>query len=131
MSNLPNELKYTKTHEWARNEGDGILTVGITDHAQELLGDLVFVDLPQIGAAVTAGGDCAVVESVKAASDIYSPVSGEIIAVNGLLSDSPEIINESAFGEGWIFKVRMSDASEFDALLDSNGYAAVMAEDDH
>lgn len=131
MSDLPNELKYTKTHEWARDEGDGTLTVGITDHAQELLGDLVFVDLPQIGATVTAGGECAVVESVKAASDIYSPVSGEIIAVNEELSDSPEIINESAFGKGWIFKVRMSDASELDVLLDSNGYAAVMAEDDH
>ena len=131
MSDLPNELKYSKTHEWARDEGDGTLTVGITHHAQELLGDLVFVDLPQIGATVTAGGDCAVVESVKAASDIYSPVSGEIVAVNESLGDSPEIVNESPFGKGWIFKVRMSDAGELGNLLDATGYATVMAEDDH
>ncbi|MBU0501204.1 MAG: glycine cleavage system protein GcvH [Gammaproteobacteria bacterium] len=131
MSNLPNELKYAKTHEWARNEGDGTVTVGITDHAQELLGDLVFVELPQIGAMIAAGGDCAVVESVKAASDIYGPVSGEIAAVNDELADSPELINESPYDKGWIFKLRMSNAAEFDALLDANGYAAVMAEDDH
>lgn len=129
MNDLPSELKYSKTHEWVRDEGDGTITVGITDHAQELLGDLVFVDLPQVGAQAIAGKECAVVESVKAASDIYSPVSGEIIAVNEALGDSPEIVNESAFDKGWIFKLRMSDPAELVALLDATGYASVMAED--
>ena len=131
MSNIPSELKYTKTHEWARDEGDGTVTVGITDHAQEQLGDLVFVDLPEEGDSVEAGDDCAVVESVKAASDIYSPVSGEIVAVNTALADSPEMVNESAFGDGWLFKVKMSDASELDNLLDADGYAEVAAADEH
>ena len=131
MSNIPSELKYTKTHEWARDEGDGTITVGITDHAQEQLGDLVFVDLPEEGDSVEAGDDCAVVESVKAASDIYSPVSGEIVAVNTALADSPEMVNESAFGDGWLFKVKMSDASELDNLLDADGYAEVAAADEH
>ncbi|MEJ2530048.1 MAG: glycine cleavage system protein GcvH [Gammaproteobacteria bacterium] len=131
MSNLPTELKYTKTHEWARDEGDGTITVGITDHAQEQLGDLVFVDLPEEGDSVEAGADCAVVESVKAASDIYSPVSGEIVAVNAVLADSPELVNESAFGDGWMFKVKMSDPSELNDLLDAGGYAEVAAADEH
>lgn len=125
MSNLPTELKYAKTHEWARDEGDGTITVGITDHAQDQLGDLVFVDLPEEGDSVEAGADCAVVESVKAASDIYSPASGEIIAVNTALEDSPEMVNESAFGDGWLFKVKMSNPSELDNLLDANGYLEV------
>ena len=131
MSNLPTELKYAKTHEWARDEGDGTITVGITDHAQDQLGDLVFVDLPEEGDSVDAGQDCAVVESVKAASDIYSPASGEIIAVNSALADSPEMVNEGAFGDGWLFKVKMSDPSELDNLLDADGYAAVAAEEEH
>lgn len=131
MSNLPTELKYAKTHEWVRDEGDGSVTVGITDHAQGQLGDLVFVDLPEVGDGVEAGADCAVVESVKAASDVYSPVSGEIVAVNSVLSDSPEMVNENAFGTGWLFKVKMSDASELDTLLDADGYSAVAAEDEH
>ena len=130
MSDLPNDLKYSKSHEWTRNEGDGTVTVGITDHAQELLGDLVFVELPEVDAEVTAGNDCAVVESVKAASDIYSPVSGKVVAVNEALSDSPETINESAFEDGWIFKVEMSDAGELDALMSADDYAAVVAEDE-
>lgn len=129
MSNAPTDLRYAKSHEWVRDEGDGTATVGITDHAQELLGDLVFVDPPGIGDTVEAGGDCAVVESVKAASDIYSPVSGEILAVNAALEDAPETINEDAFGEGWIFKVKMSDIAELDGLLDAAGYAAILAED--
>lgn len=131
MSNLPNELKYAKSHEWARDEGDGTVTVGITDHAQEQLGDLVFVDLPEEGDSVDAGADCAVVESVKAASDIYSPVSGEIVGVNAALADSPEMVNESAFGDGWLFKVKMSDASQLESLLDAEGYAEVAAADEH
>ncbi len=131
MSNIPAELKYAKTHEWVRDEGDGTVTVGITDHAQGQLGDLVFVDLPEVGDSVEAGADCAVVESVKAASDVYSPVSGEIVAANTVLADSPEVVNESAFGDGWMFKVKMSDASELDNLLDADGYSAVVAEEEH
>jgi glycine cleavage system H protein len=131
MSNVPTELKYAKSHEWAQDEGDGTLTVGITDHAQEQLGDLVFVDLPEEGDSVDAGADCAVVESVKAASDIYSPVSGEIVAVNAALADSPEMVNESAFGDGWLFKLKMSDASQLESLLDADGYAEVAAAEEH
>ncbi|MEN8177128.1 MAG: glycine cleavage system protein GcvH [Pseudomonadota bacterium] len=130
MSNLPTDLRFAKSHEWVRDEGDGTATIGISDHAQELLGDLVFVDPPGVGDTVEPGGDCAVVESVKAASDVYSPVSGEVLAVNEALTDAPETINEDAFGEGWIFKVKMSDSAELDALLDAAGYAAMLAEED-
>jgi glycine cleavage system H protein len=129
MNELPNDLKYANSHEWIRNEGDGTATIGITDHAQELLGDLVYIELPEINTVVSAANECAVVESVKAASDIYSPVSGEVIAVNDDLSDSPETVNQSPFGEGWIFRVRMSDPTELDNLLDANGYQAMLDED--
>ncbi|RDH86747.1 MAG: glycine cleavage system protein GcvH [endosymbiont of Escarpia spicata] len=129
MSDTPSELRYAKSHEWVKNEGDGTVTIGITDHAQELLGDLVFVDMPEVGDNVEAGSECAVVESVKAASDIYSPVSGEIIVVNKALDDAPETINDDAFGEGWIFKVKISDAADLDGLLDAAGYDALVAED--
>lgn len=129
MSDTPSELRYAKSHEWVKNEGDGTVTIGITDHAQELLGDLVFVDMPEVGDSVEAGSECAVVESVKAASDIYSPVSGEIIAVNEALDDAPEKINDDAFGEGWIFKVKLSDTADLDGLLDAAGYDALVAED--
>ncbi|RLJ17676.1 glycine cleavage system protein GcvH [bacterium endosymbiont of Escarpia laminata] len=129
MSDTPSELRYAKSHEWVKNEGDGTVTIGITDHAQELLGDLVFVDMPEVGDNVEAGSECAVVESVKAASDIYSPVSGEIIAVNEALDDAPEKINDDAFGEGWIFKVKLSDAADLDGLFDAAGYDALVAED--
>lgn len=124
MSNIPTELKYAKSHEWAKLEEDGTVRVGISDHAQEALGDIVFVELPEVGTEVEAGGDCAVVESVKAASDIYSPISGEIVAVNDELSDSPEAINEDAYAN-WIFAVKPSDASELDQLLDAAGYGAI------
>lgn len=130
MSDTPTDLRYTKSHEWVQDTGDGTATIGITDHAQEMLGDLVFVDLPDVGDSVDAGSECAVVESVKAASDIYSPVSGEIIAVNETLNDAPETINEDAFGEGWIYKIKLSDAAEVDSLLDAAGYEAVMAEEE-
>jgi len=127
--NLPNDLKYDKTHEWVLAEGDGTALVGITDHAQELLGDLVYVELPDVGRQVTAGGECAVVESVKAASDVYSPVSGEIIAVNEGLRDSPETVNQHPYGEGWLFKVRLADPAELEQLMDAAAYqAAVEAE---
>jgi glycine cleavage system H protein len=122
MSNIPSELKYATSHEWVRNDGNGIVTVGITEHAQDLLGDMVFVELPEVGETVDAGDDVAVAESVKAASDIYAPVSGEVIAVNEDLEDSPELVNSDAFGDGWMFKIKLSDATELDALLDAEGY---------
>ncbi|MGL4616241.1 MAG: glycine cleavage system protein GcvH [Shewanella sp.] len=129
MSNIPTELKYASSHEWIRKEEDGSYTVGITEHAQELLGDMVFVELPEVGDTVTAGEDCAVAESVKAASDIYAPISGEVIAVNEALEDSPELVNSDAYGEGWFFRVMPSDEAEVDALLDAAGYQAVIDEE--
>lgn len=122
MSSIPNTLKYASSHEWARNEGNGIYTVGITEHAQGLLGDMVFVELPEVGDAVTQGDDCAVAESVKAASDIYAPLSGEIVEVNDALADSPELVNSSPYEEGWMFKIKVSDEAELSALLDAEGY---------
>ena len=126
MSDLPKDLKYNETHEWVRDEGDGTVTVGITDYAQEALGDLVFVELPGLGDSVQMNNECAVVESVKAASDIYSPVSGEVLAVNEALSDAPEIINQDVYGDGWMFKVSLADPSELEKLLDADGYAKVV-----
>jgi glycine cleavage system H protein len=126
MSEIPGDLKFLKSHEWARVEDNGTVTVGISDHAQGLLGDLVYVELPQVGDSVDAGSACAVVESVKAASDVYSPVSGEIVAVNAALSDKPETINEDAFGEGWIFVVKASDPGELEELLDPDAYAELI-----
>jgi glycine cleavage system H protein len=131
MSNTPTDLRYTKSHEWLRDEGDGTVTIGITEHAQELLGDLVFVDLPEVGATLEADSDCAVVESVKAASDVYSPVSGEVVEVNEALDGAPETINQDAFGDGWMFKVKLSDAGELEGLLDADGYEALVAEEEH
>jgi glycine cleavage system H protein len=122
MSNTPDDRKYADSHEWALLEADGNIRVGITYHAQELLGDLVFVELPEVGQAVGKGDECSVVESVKAASDIYSPVTGEIVAVNDALEDSPEAINESPYDEGWVFVVKPTDASELDDLLAAEGY---------
>ncbi|PCI53421.1 MAG: glycine cleavage system protein H [Gammaproteobacteria bacterium] len=129
MSNIPSELKYATSHEWIRNEDDGTVTVGISEHAQGLLGDMVFVDLPDVGDEVSAGDDICVAESVKAASDIYAPVSGEIIAVNEELEDSPELVNSDAFGEGWLFKIKLTDASELENLLDAEGYKNSIDED--
>jgi glycine cleavage system H protein len=131
MSNTPTDLRYSKSHEWVKDEGDGTVTVGITAHAQELLGDLVFVDLPDAGSQVEAGNDCAVVESVKAASDVYSPVTGEVTEINEALDGAPETINEDAFGNGWMFKVKLDDAGELEGLLDADAYDALVAEEDH
>jgi len=131
MSNVPTELKYAKSHEWVRDEGDGTVTVGISDHAQEQLGDLVFVELPEVGDSLDAGNECAVVESVKAASDIYSPVTGEVTEVNQALADAPETVNEDAFGNGWLFKVRLSDPAQLDELLDADGYAEAVESEGH
>lgn len=123
MSNIPSELRYAPTHEWVRNEGDGIYTIGITEHAQELLGDMVFIELPDIGDIVSAGEDVAVAESVKAASDVYAPITGEVVAINEELEDSPELVNSDAFGDGWLFTVKAEDESEVEDLLDAEGYA--------
>jgi glycine cleavage system H protein len=126
MSNTPSDLKYASSHEWARLDGD-VVTVGITDHAQEALGDLVYVELPEVGDTVAAGDEAGVVESVKAASDIYAPVSGEVIAVNEALGDTPEIINTDPYNEGWIYKIRVSDVSELDSLMSGEEYDAQVA----
>ena len=128
MSNIPVELKYTRTHEWLRKEADGTVTVGISDHAQDALGDLVFVETPETGRSVKAGEACAVVESVKAASDIYSPIDGEIIAANDALGSQPELLNADPYGEGWIMKIRPAAEAETSALLDANAYAGTIEE---
>ncbi|RCX24758.1 glycine cleavage system protein GcvH [Thioalbus denitrificans] len=124
MSEVPEGLKYTSSHEWVRAESDGTVTVGITDHAQELLGDLVFVELPEVGRGVGGGEECGVVESVKAASDVYSPLAGEITAVNGALTDAPELVNQSPFADGWLFRLRPADSAALDKLLDAKAYQA-------
>ncbi|SFR83222.1 glycine cleavage system H protein [Stenotrophomonas maltophilia] len=131
MSEIPGDLKFLKSHEWARVEGNGRVTVGISDHAQGLLGDLVYVELPEVGADAKAGEQIAVVESVKAASDVYSPISGTVVEVNSALSDKPETINEDAYGEGWMFVVELSNAEEINELLDPDAYAEVLENDDH
>lgn len=126
MSSIPKELKYAATHEWVRNDGDGVFTVGISEHAQDLLGDMVFVELPEVGDTVVAGDDIAVAESVKAASDIYAPIAGEITAVNEELEDAPETVNSDPYGDGWLFKIKAEDPSEVESLLDAEGYQAVV-----
>lgn len=130
MSDVPDNLKYTKTHEWVRPNDDGTITVGITDHAQALLGDLVFVECPELGTQVAAEDACAVVESVKAASDIYAPTSGEIVAANETLGDSPEQINEDPYDGGWIFKLRLGGKADLDRLLDADAYRKQLEAED-
>jgi len=131
MSTIPGELKYASSHEWVRVEADGTAYVGITDHAQAALGDLVFVELPDIEATLAAAEEAGVVESVKAASDIYSPVSGEVIAVNEALEDAPELINSDPYGDGWIFRIRLSDKEELEDLLSADEYEEQLLEEDH
>jgi glycine cleavage system H protein len=128
MSLIPTELKYASSHEWVRNDGDGVYTVGITEHAQELLGDMVFVELPEVGDSVTQGDECAVAESVKAASDIYAPLSGEVVAINDALADAPEQVNTSPYTDGWMFKIKVSDEAELATLLDATGYKSSIDE---
>ncbi|PHM68166.1 glycine cleavage system protein GcvH [Xenorhabdus sp. KJ12.1] len=130
MSHVPVELKYTESHEWVRSEGNGEYTVGITEHAQQLLGDMVFIDLPEIGTQVNVGDDCAVVESVKAASDIYAPLSGEVIAVNPALEGSPELVNSEPYYDGWLFRIKVADESKLSDLLDADGYRALLEEEE-
>ena len=129
MSNLPADLKYTKTHEWVRDNGDGTVTVGITDHAQDALGDIVFVEVPESGRTVAAEDACAVVESVKAASDIYSPIAGEIVEGNAALADTPDAINTSPYADGWIFRLTPSDMGALAGLLDAAAYEQVVADE--
>jgi glycine cleavage system H protein len=131
MSNIPTNLKYTKTHEWVLVNSDGTATVGITDYAQDLLGDIVFIQPPEAGASVKAAQDCAVVESVKAASDIYAPVSGQVTAGNDALSSAPEIVNKDPYGAGWIFKMSIANKSELDQLLSPQQYADHVAAEAH
>ena len=129
MSNVPSNLKYAPSHEWVLDNGDGTVTVGITDHAQELLGDVVFVELPEVGREVEQGEEFSLVESVKAASDNYSPVSGEIVAVNEDLEDAPETVNDAAFEGGWIAKVKLAEGADLSHLLDATAYEAKVAEE--
>ncbi|MDY0021588.1 glycine cleavage system protein GcvH [Arenimonas caeni] len=131
MSEIPGDLKFLKSHEWARVEDNGRVTVGISDHAQGLLGDLVYVELPNVGDTVDQGGATAVVESVKAASDVYSPVAGTIVEVNSALSDKPETINEDAFGEGWLFVVEPSEPDQLNELLSPDDYAQLLEDEGH
>jgi glycine cleavage system H protein len=128
MSNIPGDLKFTRSHEWVRVEEDGTATVGITDHAQDALGDLVFVEAPEAGRSVSAGDACAVVESVKAASDVYAPIAGEVVGANEALADKPELVNDDPYGEGWLFKIRPAGQDEIDNLLDAEAYAATLEE---
>tara|TARA_A100001037_G_scaffold48109_1_gene39929 strand:+ start:2187 stop:2579 length:393 start_codon:yes stop_codon:yes gene_type:complete len=125
MSETPQELKYASTHEWARLEEDGSVTVGISDHAQDALGDVVYVEHPEVGQPVAAGEEAGVVESVKAASDIYAPVGGAIIAVNSVLEDAPETVNQDPYGDGWFFRIEPADEGQLEELLDSEAYAEI------
>ena len=131
MSEIPGDLKFLKSHEWARVEGSGRVTIGISDHAQGLLGDLVYVELPQVGDRVEAGTAAAVVESVKAASDVYSPLTGVVVEVNSDLADKPETINEDAYGEGWIFVIEAEDSDQLNELIGPDDYAELLEDEDH
>lgn len=130
MSDFPSELKFTRTHEWVRDEGEGVYTIGISDHAQSLLGDMVFIDLPDVGDTVDAGDECAVAESVKAASDIYSPLTGEIVVINEELENNPELVNKDPYGDGWLFQIALSEPSDLDDLLDVDVYEGSLDEEE-
>jgi glycine cleavage system H protein len=128
MSELPTDLRYTESHEWVRRNDDGTVDVGVTDHAQQLLGDLVYVELPEAGRRLQAREACAVVESVKAASDVYAPVAGEVVDSNSELADAPERVNGEPYGDGWLFRIRPNEGADVDALLDAEGYRALIAD---
>ena len=129
MSKIPNDLKFTKSHEWVRVEEDGSFTVGISDHAQEALGDMVFVEVPEVGATLKVGDACAVVESVKAASDVYSPVAGEVQEANDALAEQPERLNEDAYGEGWLMRIQAENDADLEGLMDAEAYAAFLEQE--
>lgn len=126
MSEIPGELRYTKSHEWVRRMDDGHFEVGVTDHAQDQLGDMVFVELPEVGSTVSAGDECAAVESVKAASDIYAPVNGEVVETNTDLDETPELVNQSPYADGWLFRLRPDDDDDWNELLDSDAYQELL-----
>ena len=131
MSEIPTELKFAASHEWARLEEDGMVTVGITDHAQSALGDVVYVELPEVDAQLSGGAEAGVVESVKAASDIYAPVAGTVVAVNEVLEDAPETVNQDPYGDGWFFRIEPDDSNDLNELLDAEAYAEVCDAEDH
>lgn len=131
MSKTPANLKYTKSHEWVKTLPDGSVQIGITDHAQELLGDLVFIELPAVGKDCVAGKECAVVESVKAASDVYAPISGKVLEVNSKIGDAPETLNKDAYGDGWMFRLQPANKADIDKLLDAKAYEAMVAAESH
>jgi len=131
MSNIPVELRYTRTHEWARQNDDGSITVGISDNAQDQLGDMVFIEVPEVGQSVEAGDACAVVESVKAASDVYSPVTGTVVEVNETLADAPETVNQDAYGKGWLFRIEPANAGELDVMMNGDAYADFLEDEAH
>lgn len=131
MSQIPQELKYTKSHEWVRIEQDGSVTVGITDHAQDLMGDMVYIELPEADAELEASKDCAVVESVKAASDVYSPLTGKVTQTNNAIVDAPETVNKDPYGDGWMFRMQPGSEDELDKLLDAKAYEALVASEAH
>ncbi|MEW6353683.1 MAG: glycine cleavage system protein GcvH [Pseudomonadota bacterium] len=131
MSNIPSDLFYTKTHEWVKRNADGTVTVGITDHAQDLLGDVVFVETPQAGRKLKAGEACAVIESVKAAADVYGPLSGEVVEANAQLADHPEQVNKEPYGAGWLLRLKPDNAAEMSALLDAAAYSTFVAAESH
>lgn len=130
MNEVPAELKYTHSHEWVRDEGNGVYTVGLTDHAQSLLGDMVFFDLPSPDDEVDLGDDCAVAESVKAASDVYAPLSGQVLDVNTALENSPELVNHDPYGDGWLWRMRIVDESDLSELLDAEQYQSLLDDND-
>jgi|SRR5690554_561528 len=130
MSNIPTELRYAKSHEWIRLEDDGTAYVGISEHAQDAMGDLVYVELPEVGDVFAASDETGVVESVKAASDIYAPVSGEIVAINEALADNPELVNQDCYGDGWLYRIKVTDKFELDELLSADEYSAEIDEED-
>ena len=131
MSEIPGDLKYAKTHEWVRMNDDGTVTIGVTDNAQEQLGDMVYVEVPEEGRTLEREEACAVVESVKAASDVYSPVAGDVIEVNEALAESPESVNQQPYGDGWLLRLKPADSGELDALMDAGGYQAFIESGDH
>ncbi|BAX54130.1 glycine cleavage system protein GcvH [Photobacterium damselae subsp. piscicida] len=130
MSYVPSDLKFTHSHEWVRDEGNGIYTIGITEHAQSLLGDMVFIDLPELEDELEAGDDCAVVESVKSASDIYAPLTGVVVAINEDLDGAPGLVNSDPYGDGWLFQLQVEDDIELGELLDGEDYLETIADDD-
>ncbi len=129
MSSVPAELKYAKSHEWVRVEEDGTATIGITDHAQELLGDMVFVELPEVESEIIQEEECAVVESVKAASDVYAPVSGTVVEVNSSVEDAPELVNQDPYGDGWLFRIELESEDALNDLLDADEYNELVSEE--